>query len=155
MLFVLLSFVPVKLPFCNLSNIFFVGLTAPSRMPQRSQYLISTPHLLFQSGFPIVAFKTLVDGFLHPQHLVGIVSGYASSHCQLQSTLAALRPAKIRHQHSPAFLMMNAGTFLPVARHRQTHLATQVSKEAEGMQHVAFRLKLSSSGLLSQTESAL
>lgn len=53
---------------------FLVGLTTPRYRPQRSQYFSSTLHLLFQSGFPIVTFKALVDGFLHPQHLVGIVS---------------------------------------------------------------------------------
>jgi hypothetical protein len=44
-------------------------------------------HLLFQSFFSVVPFnvpfKALVDTFLHPQHLVGIVPGHASSHCQL------------------------------------------------------------------------
>jgi hypothetical protein len=52
-------------------------------MPQRSQYLISMLHLLFQSFFSVVPFKALVDTFLHPQHLVGIVPGHAISHCQL------------------------------------------------------------------------
>lgn len=105
---------------------FLVGLTTPRYRPQRSQYFSSTLHLLFQSGFPIVTFKTLVDGFLHPQNLVGFVPGHALRHCKLQPALPARCFVKVRHQHSPAFLMMNVGTSLPVARHRQTHLPIQM-----------------------------
>lgn len=89
---------------------FLVGLTTPRYKPQRSQYFSSTLHLLFQSGVSVVAFKALVDGLLHPQHLVCIVSGYASCHCQLQSALAALCFTKFHHQHSPALSVMNFGT---------------------------------------------
>lgn len=122
--------------------------------PQRTQNLFIAL-TVFLSGFPIMPFKALVQHLFHPQYIVGFVPGHARCHCKLQPALPARCFVKIRHQHSPAFLMMKAGTSLPVARHRQTHLATQVSKEAEGRQHVAFRLKLSSSGLLSKTEIAL
>lgn len=104
---------------------FFVGLTKPSKTPQCSQYLISTLLSRFLPGFPVVPFKALVDGFLKPQHLVCFVSGHARCHRQLQPSLSARRFVKARHQHSPAFLTINVGTSLPVARHRQTHLEIQ------------------------------
>ena len=54
---------------------FLRGFTLPKKAPQRSQYLISI-FIRFTClfGFPIVTFKALIDKFLHPQYLVGIVS---------------------------------------------------------------------------------
>jgi hypothetical protein len=90
---------------------FFVGLTAPSRIPQRSQYLISTLLSCFLLGFPVVAFKALVQHFFHPQHLVGWlrsgtrplplpVSVYACGFvlCEILSpTLTSLFDDELRH----------------------------------------------------------
>ena len=110
---------------------FLRGFTIPKKSPQRSQYLISI-FIRFTClfGFPVVPFKALVQHFFHPQHLVGFVPGHARCHRQLQPPLTARRFVKARHQHSPAFLTMNAGTSLPVARHRQTHLAIQIFQRA-------------------------
>lgn len=104
--------------FRHFSHHLFLGVHSPSDAPHRSQYLIILL-TIFLFALTIVFFKTLVN-FLDKHRNLFCAFPIASVFHQSVNGLII-----VAHQHSPAFFMMNAGTSLPVARHKQTHLAIQ------------------------------